>query len=421
MAQATTIESPDLSAFRDRVGDWLAEHAPRRPDGTGRGDDQAPDADLPHYSKLDQAGVVKQAQEFQAGLFEAGFAGITWPVQYGGQGLTILHQIAFDEEAAGFDLPTGTTFAVTFGMCGPTILTCGTEQQKGRYIPAMLRGDEIWCQLFSEPGAGSDVAGLQSRAVRDGGEWIITGQKVWTSGAHHARFGLVIARTDPDLPKHQGITMFVIDMAAHGVTIRPLRQMTGGSHFNEVFFDGVRVPDSSVVGDVNGGWRASITTLMNERVSIGAGGRRGLFGPLLALAHRQGHRGDPNIRQRLADVYTRERVLGFIGQRIRAAVVSGAIPGPEGSIAKIAGAQLGKRAASLATDLLGCAGVAWTAGDRLAAAVAEALLASPGGSIAGGTDEIQKNIVGERVLGLPKEPQVDRDMPFRDVLSNQSR
>jgi alkylation response protein AidB-like acyl-CoA dehydrogenase len=407
----TTLESPDVSAFRDRARAWLAEHAPRQRSEADSGTDLAPDADL----------LVKRAKEFQGQLFGAGFAGITWPVEYGGQGLTIVHQIAFDEEAAGFDLPTGMTFAVTFGMCGPTILTCGTEEQKRRYIPAMLRGEEIWCQLFSEPGAGSDVAGLQSRAVRDGDEWVLTGQKVWTSGAHHARFGLVIARTDPDRPKHQGITMFVVDMAARGVTIRPLRQMTGGSHFNEVFFDEVRVGDGDVVGDVNGGWRASITTLMNERVSIGAGGRQSLFGPLLAVAKRHGHRDDPVVRQRLADVYVRERVLGYIGQRIRATVVSGGIPGPEGSIAKIAGAALVKRAANLATDLLGSGGVAWVAGDREASGVAERLLASPGSSIAGGTDEIQKNIIGERVLGLPKEPQVDRDIPFREVLGNQSR
>ena len=247
---------------------------------------------------------------------------------------------------------------------------------------------------------------------------MLNGQKVWTSGAHYSSFGLVVARTDVDVPKHQGITMFVLDMHLPGVTIRPLRQMTGGAHFNEVFFDQVRIPEDCVVGDVNGGWRAAVTTLMNERVSIGAGGRGSTFEPLLALAHRHGRVTDALIRQRLADVYIRERVLDYIGQRIRSAVMSGAVPGPQGSIAKLAVAQLTKRAAGLGVDLLGCRGTAWEPGDELAVAVAGRLLASPGSSIAGGTDEIQKNIVGERVLGLPKEPQVDRDIPFREVAAN---
>ncbi|HLY81943.1 MAG TPA: acyl-CoA dehydrogenase family protein [Acidimicrobiales bacterium] len=402
---------PDLDDFRLRAREWLSSHAPRQKDD-GDGDDA-----LGVPGEDEQASVMR-AQKLQGELFEAGLAGITWPVEYGGQGLTVAHQIAFDEQASHFELGLGNTFTITFGMCGPTILACGTVEQKRRYIAPMLRGEEIWSQLFSEPGAGSDVAGLQSRAVRDGDEWVLNGQKVWTSGAHYSSFGLVVARTDVDVPKHQGITMFILDMHLPGVTIRPLRQMTGGAHFNEVFFDQVRIPADCVVGEVNGGWRAAVTTLMNERVSIGAGGRASTFEPLLALAHRHGRVTDAVIRQRLADVYIRERVLDYIGQRIRSAVMSGAVPGPQGSIAKLAVAQLTKRGASLGVDLLGCRGTAWEPGDEPALAVAARLLASPGSSIAGGTDEVLKNIVGERVLGLPKEPQVDRDIPFREVAAN---
>jgi acyl-CoA dehydrogenase len=418
MVEAVTLDGPELDDFRRRAREWLVAHAPPQRDDSERDERPTTGAAAADAAKPDEQSSVKRAQQLQGELFDAGFAGITWPVDYGGRGLSTVHQIAFDEEASGFDLGLGVTFTITFGMCGPTILACGTAEQKRQYIPPMLRGEEIWCQLFSEPGAGSDVAGLQSRAVLDGDEWVLSGQKVWTSGAHYARFGLVVARTDVDVPKHQGITMFVVDMQLPGITIRPLRQMTGDAHFNEVFFDRVRIPVDRVVGEVNGGWRAAITTLMNERVSIGAGGRQNTFEPLLALARQHGRASDALVRQRLVDLFIREHVLDYIGQRIRTAVISGTVPGPQGSIAKLAGAQLAKRAASLGVDLLGPRGVAWQPGDELATAVAGRLLSSPGSSIAGGTDEIQKNIVGERVLGLPKEPQVDRDIPFRDVPVN---
>jgi alkylation response protein AidB-like acyl-CoA dehydrogenase len=282
----------------------------------------------------------------------------------------------------------------------------------------------VWCQLFSEPGAGSDVASLQTRAVRDGDEWIVNGQKVWTSGAHYSDFGILIARTDPDVPKHLGITMFILDMHSPGVTVKPLRQITGGANFNEVFFDDVRIPDSMRLGDVGGGWRASITTLMNERVAIGAGGAGGrgaASDELIRLARRRGVAGDPVVRQGIVDVLVRERILGYVGQRIRAAVLAGRDPGPEGSVAKLASTVLMKQAADVGVAIAGPGAIAWPEDDERGARWAMGVLGAPGGAIAGGTSEVMKNIIGERVLGLPKEPQVDRDVPFRDLLVGTQR
>jgi alkylation response protein AidB-like acyl-CoA dehydrogenase len=284
-----------------------------------------------------------------------------------------------------------------------------------------LRADAVWCQLFSEPGAGSDVASLQTRAVRDGDEWVVNGQKVWTSGAHHSDFGLLLARTNPEVPKHRGISMFVVDMHAAGVTTRPLRQIDGSAHFNEVFFDDVRLPADALVGELDEGWRGAVAMLANERVAIGAGGRAQQLGgdayaPLVDLARAHGRTGDPVVRQQLADIYSRERILGLLGMRIRAALVAGRAPGPEGSVAKLATTILGKRGADLGMAIAGAAGQAWEPraggqpGDQAAS-----LLFAPMLGIAGGTSEIQRNIIGERVLGLPKDPVADRDVPFREL------
>jgi alkylation response protein AidB-like acyl-CoA dehydrogenase len=405
--------------FRSRARAFLAEHAaPRRApapddvdgDGHGDGGGEAPVA-------RDDEGVAR-AKAFQAALFDAGLAGITWPAEYGGQGLTSREQQIWNEEAAGYELPTG-PFTIGHGMCGPTLLSMGTEEQKQRYIRPMLRGDEIWSQLFSEPGAGSDVASLQTRAVRDGDEWIVNGQKVWTSGAHYSDFGILIARTDPDQPKHRGISMFVLDMKAPGVTIRPLRQITGTSNFNEVFFDDVRIPHENLVGEVNEGWRGAITMLMNERVALGAGGGGGGRVPgwqaLHKLARQRGIDSDPVVRQELVELYIRQRVLGYVGLRIREAVKAGRAPGPEGSIAKLSSSMLAWRRGQLAMQIAGATGTAWNAEDRQGNRWSNLILMAPASSIAGGTDQIQRNIIGERVLGLPKEPQVDRDIPFRDL------
>ncbi len=411
------VDTEEQAAFRARVRSFLEANAkPKR----ARDDDEGGGL-FDEMEAGDEAARVAEAKAFQAKLFDAGLAGITWPKEYGGAGLANRELEIFNEEAAAYELPTG-IFLIGHGMCGPTLLALGTEEQKRRYIPPMLRGDVVWCQLFSEPGAGSDVASLQTRAVRDGDEWVVNGQKVWTSGAHYSDFGMLIARTDPDAPKHRGITMFVVDMRSPGIEVRPLRQITGGANFNEVFFTDARVPAENVVGAVDEGWRAAITMLMNERMvgvaGQGGGGSLGAsgLGSILRLARERGLDRDPVIRQRIADVWIRTQIMRYTGMRLRAAVKAGRVPGPEGSIAKLYGAELGKARSELALDLAGAAGIAWPAGERGGDRWAMGVVAAPAGAIAGGTDQIQRNIIGERVLGLPKEPQVDRDVPFRDLL-----
>jgi alkylation response protein AidB-like acyl-CoA dehydrogenase len=388
--------------FRSRARAWLQANAPRRgPDGMEE------DARGP-------ASIAEQ-KAFQAKLYDAGFAGITWPAEYGGQGLTNAEQIAFSSEARNYSLPTG-AFVIGLGMPGPTILELGTEAQKKRYLPPMLRGEEIWCQLFSEPGAGSDVASLQTSAVRDGDEWVLNGQKVWTSGAQHSDYGAIIARTDPTVPKHNGITMFIVDMHAPGVTVRPLKVATGASPFNEVFFDQVRLPLDAVINKVNNGWAAAVVMLRNERVTIGTSAPARTsplaFDSLTKLAATVG-RADQATARALAGLYARERASGLFGQVLREEAMAGRDPGARGSEAKLAGAVLGLHAAEVALRVLGPAAAGSTSHD--VQAVITAIIAVPAGSIAGGSNEIQRNIIGERVLGLPKDPGVDRSIPFNQL------
>ncbi|MEY2453358.1 MAG: hypothetical protein QOD92_2932 [Acidimicrobiaceae bacterium] len=399
-------EIPELATFRQKVRSFLAEHAPER---AARGDEEGTGFEA-------TVADVPTQKTFQAALADAGLAGLTWPKPWG-QGLTPEHQRVFNEEAVGYELPT-TAYIIGLGMVIPTMIEFGTDDQRERYVAKALRGEEIWSQLFSEPGAGSDVASLQMRADRDGDEWILNGQKVWTTGAQISDFGAVIARTNPENPKHRGITMFIIDFKAPGVDIRPLRQMNGGSGFNEVFFTDVRIPDANRIGDVDDGWRCAIAMLMNERVAIGSGGGGGRnvgVKPLVDLARRRGVLDDAVVRQGIADVYIRTQIMGYIGQRTRAAVKAGKAPGPEGSIAKLAGALLARRTSDLGIVIAGAGGQAWESDNPRESRWSLSVLSAPASRIAGGTDEVQRNIIGERVLGLPKEPQVDRDMPFKDL------
>ena len=393
--------SDALEAFRRTVRAFLSAHAPRR----AARDDAA--------SLGSTAADLATQRAFQAALADAGLAGLTWPRPWG-PGLTPEHQGVFSEEAAEYELPVS-SFVIGLGMVIPTMIEFGTDAQRERYVAKALRGEEIWSQLFSEPGAGSDVASLQMRAERDGDEWVLNGQKVWTTGAQVSDFGAVIARTNPEQPKHRGITMFIIDFTAPGVEIRPLRQMNGGTGFNEVFFTDVRITDANRIGDVDDGWRCAVAMLMNERVAIGSGGAgRGLgVEPLIELARQRGRLGDPLVRQGIAEVYVRTKILSYIGQRTRAALKAGKAPGPEGSVAKLAGALLARRTSDLGMALAGAGGQAWH--DPHDARWAMGVLSAPAARIAGGTDEVQRNIIGERVLGLPKEPQVDRAIPFREL------
>jgi alkylation response protein AidB-like acyl-CoA dehydrogenase len=287
----------------------------------------------------------------------------------------------------------------------PTILAHATEPVKEMYLPRMYRGDIVACQLFSEPGAGSDLAGIQTRATRDGDEWIVTGQKVWTSGAHLSDIGEIVCRTDPDAPKHKGITAFVVDMHAPGVEARPLRQMTGGASFNEVFFNEVRIPDSHRLGDVNGGWTVALTTLMNERAAIGGGSMAGSGGGtdrLIELARHEGRDNDPLIRQQLAEIFIAGRVANYTNLRAMAKIAQGALPGPEMSIAKLSLTANMRRTSDLLSSVLGPKLVC-DSGEWGTYAWSRYVLGVPGMRIAGGTDEVLRNIVAERVLGMPKE------------------
>ncbi|HEY6624630.1 MAG TPA: acyl-CoA dehydrogenase family protein [Acidimicrobiales bacterium] len=396
----------DVESFRLTARAWLAEN----------GEKFAGSA----------ASDPKASQAFRSALWDAGLLGLTLDPAYGGRGLSKEHEKAFNEEVSLYALPP-IGEVVTTGICAPTLLDFGTEEQKRRHVPRMIRGEEVWTQLLSEPSAGSDLAGLQTGAERDGAEYIITGQKVWTSGARESDFALCVARTDPDVPKHQGLSMFIVDLEAAGVTIRPLRQMTGDAHFNEVFLDEVRVGSENLVGGENNGWRVLTAMLTHERLALGAGtgatgSGQGWTSPassrFIDLARVKGLSEDPAVRQELAQLYIAEHVLTYMGEKMRDEIAAGISVGARGSVAKLATAILSRQSASLGMKLAGPSSQAWTTDDVHGGVLAQALCFSPMTAIAGGTSEIQRNTIGERVLGLPREPEVDRDVPFRDILHN---
>jgi alkylation response protein AidB-like acyl-CoA dehydrogenase len=397
----------DLDTFGERARTWLRENADKYRVGDG-----PPPPGL--------------SRDLRIALWDAGFLGITLSPEYGGQGLTDEHQKVFSAEAARYPLAPMSE-VVTTGICAPTLLDHGSEEQKKRHVARMIRGEETWTQLLSEPGAGSDLAGLQMRAVRDGDEYALTGQKVWTSGAMNSDFALCMARTDPDVPKHAGLSMFIVDLKTPGVTIRPLRQMSGESHFNEVFLDAVRVPATAIVGQENDGWRALTSMLTHERLALGAGTGAGGGGQswarlsssrFIRLARQRGLSQDPVVRQEIVKVFVAEKVLAYMGQKMRDEIAAGIVVGAKGSVAKLATALLARQSSNLGMVLGGPAAQAWAPGEPGGGALAVDSISSPMTAIAGGTSEIQRNTVGERVLGLPKEPQPDRGIPFRQILQN---
>jgi alkylation response protein AidB-like acyl-CoA dehydrogenase len=400
-------ESAEDAAFRAEARAWLDANA-------GGGRNLSPFARPGAY---DDADWLASAKRWQAVLAEHRWAGVAWPEEYGGRGGTAAQAGIFNEEAGRAGVSTG-VFAVGIAMAGPTIIAHGSEEQKRRYLPPMLRGDEVWCQLFSEPGAGSDLAGLSTRAGRDGDEWVVTGQKVWTSGAHHSDFGILLARTDPDVPKHRGITYFLLDMHTPGIEIRPLRQMTGASHFNEVFLTDVRVPHDAVLGGdggVGGGWAAAMTTLANERGFMGSGQTGLTFDDLVRLARSSGVAADTIVRQGLAASYTRGQIARYLGMRVRTATSHGRPPGPEALVRKLFAAWHTKRNAELALAIQGAGGMLVERDAPCGGTWQLQFLNAPSLRIAGGSDEVQRNVMGERVLGLPAEPRVDKDVPFRSL------
>jgi acyl-CoA dehydrogenase len=372
----------------------------------GEGDDSVA------YFSADPPEVEEQkltaARDWQRTRYENGFGWISGPPEYGGRGLTPVHELVYDGIESGYDVPdTGALSVVGLGMIGPTILAHGQQPVKDRYLPAMYRGDVIACQLFSEPEAGSDLASVRTRAVSRGDHWVLDGQKVWTSVAQHSQIGMALCRTDPDAPKHKGITAFVVDISAPGVDVRPLRQMTGGADFNEVFLSGVRVPDDHRLGEVNGGWRVALTTLMNERATVGSEG-----GPvahaltperLAALMRATWTWDDRALRRDLSELLADVMATGHLNARAFRRMRAGVPPGPEMSVAKLMYAQNLTRAAHFVSRVLGPRIIADT-GEWGTYAWAELLLATPALRILGGTEEIMKNILAERVLGLPKEP-----------------
>lgn len=399
----------DLADFTRETQEFLDAHARRR--GTeefhwGQGSDR-----VGYFSTLpaeEEAAAVDAARAWQRTRFENGFGWITGPAEFGGRDLGRIHALAYDALEAEYDVPdTGVLDVIGLGMIGPTILTHGTPQQRERYLRPMYSGAVIACQLFSEPAAGSDLAGVTTRAVRDGDHWVINGQKVWTSVAQHAQFGELLCRTDPDAPKHRGITAFLLDLDTPGVEVRPLRQMTGGAEFNEVFLTDVRIPDTQRLGAVGEGWKVALTTLMNERATVG-GETRGPAAAALsaerltALLRAVSREDDAALRRDLASLLAGVQAAAALNERAARRLRAGSAPGPEGSISKLALAQNLIRASRFAADALGPRILADT-GSWGTFAWADLLLGAPALRILGGTEEIMKNILAERVLGLPKE------------------
>ena len=373
------------------------------------------------------------ARKWYTAFGESGFATPTWPAEYGaGLSLTPGEARSVNEVLNTYRVPRPTNI-IGIGMGGPTVIAWGSEELKHKFLRGIATNEEIWCQLFSEPGAGSDVAGLATRAERDGDEWVVNGQKVWTSLAHVARYGMLLARTDPDQPKHRGLTYFVIDMHGPGVDVRPLRQITGDAEFNEVFFENARVPDAWRLGSVGEGWRVAITTLMNERVSLsGPGSVSGdtIGGsPIQRVIDRYRPVSDPRVRQRLAAAWIDHRIIALNNQRAADRRRRGAEAGPEGSITKLQSAEFNQRLQKLAVDLAGADVIAWNGapltGDATLSwattvtddprTIARGFLRAQANTIEGGTSAIMRNILGERVLGLPKEPDQSRELAWKDV------
>jgi alkylation response protein AidB-like acyl-CoA dehydrogenase len=367
---------------------------------------------------MDAAGVA-QAKVWQAKKADAGMAGLIWPKKFGGKEASPILQVIYNQEEEDFTVPRG-LFEIGLGMCIPTMMAYAKPEQLDRYVKPALRGEEVWCQLFSEPAGGSDLAALRTRAERDGDDWIVNGQKIWTSGAHLSDFGIIVVRTDPNKPKHEGLTFFFLDMKSPGIEIRPIHQMSGARHFNEVFFTDVRVPDVQRLGGVGQGWKVSLTTLMNERLAVGETPRPDVD-DLLALSRSVTIDGKPAIRdsavrERIAEWYARSQGLKFTRFRTMTALSRGETPGPENAIAKLVNASKQQDIASFGLDLMGSAGLAID--DDLVDAYGmfqAGLLSSPSLRIAGGSDEILRNIVAERVLGLPPDIRVDKGIPFNKV------
>jgi alkylation response protein AidB-like acyl-CoA dehydrogenase len=395
-------DTPEEAAFRAQVKAWLSAHAQ--------------DYVKPRHDS--EAVFLQRAKAWQALKAQAGYVGITWPKAVGGQGGTPIQQIIFAQEESRYFVPTS-PFEIGLGMCIPTLFTHANANIIARYVAPAMRGDEIWCQLFSEPGAGSDLAGIRTRAVLHKDTWVVNGQKVWTSFAHKSDYGLLITRTDPQLPKHKGMTMFFLDMRTPGVEVRPIKQMSGQSSFNEVFFTDVEIPDSQRLGARGEGWKVALTTLMHERLAVGgkpssAPGVKEMIALAQALEHGDGSAlQDAGVRERIAQVYIQDEGIRFTRMRALSALSKGQMPGPDSSISKVVVAKMLQDMSAFAMDLTESAGLL-TGNTDLPhlEKFQQSYLWAAGLRIAGGTDEILRNIIAERVLGLPGDVRTDKDIPF---------
>jgi acyl-CoA dehydrogenase len=411
------MSQPTLEQFQADALAFLEANAPRKEAEKkfvwGEGADKV--AMFEEKDRQSEKLDVAEACAWRRKKFDAGFGYIFGSEQYGGRGLPVAYSRAYDALEANYEIPNQSCFTIGLGMVAPTIVAHGSDIARDLYVRKMYRGDIVGCQLFSEPGAGSDLANLSTKAERDGDEWIITGQKVWTSGAHYSDIGEIIARTDFDMPKHKGLTGFIVDMHAPGVEIRPLRQMTGGASFNEVFFTEVRVRDDHRLGDINNGWNVALTTLMNERAAIGAGGGGGgMFTRVIEMVKFYELDKDPVVRDELAKIIIHNKVAGYNNQRAMDKIKSGQMPGPEMSMAKLAGTANMMRLGDFVSMVLGPKLIA-DSGEWGTFAWNQLILGTPGGRIAGGSDEVMRNIVAERVLGMPKDPGIDSKSAFKDL------
>jgi alkylation response protein AidB-like acyl-CoA dehydrogenase len=389
-------DTPEQASYRAEVAAWLTANKADAPPRNGSSEDTE---------------YIDSRRAWQRKLAEAGLAGVTWPKEYGGQGRGPIEQITVNQELAKAEVP-GILDGIGLGMLGPCLIAHGSEEQKARHLGPMLHADEVWCQMFSEPAAGSDLAAVQTRARQnEDGSWTLNGQKVWTTNAQFASFGLLLARTDADVPKHKGLTMFIVPMDAEGVTIRGLRQISGEAEFNEVFFDDVRLEEDAVVGGVGNGWGTALTVLMFERLTIGFGAQS--FGNPASLGELLGAdeaaRRDPEVRQRLGDLMTEFMAVQYNGYRALTVLARGQIPGPEAGLAKVTMVNAAIGAGDLIADTLGP--------EELATDHDWSYIISfmPGLKSAGGTEQILRNTIGERVLGLPPEPRLDKGIPFSEL------
>jgi alkylation response protein AidB-like acyl-CoA dehydrogenase len=398
-------DSSEQAEFRTQVRAWLEANAPRRSDDV--------------QIMRGQEGGYEQAKAWYKKVAEAGYACLTWPREYGGAGLSAIHQVIWSQEVAQYDTADG-YFVIGIGNCGPAIQAFAPEKVKRELLPKMASAEHVWCQLFSEPAAGSDVAGLRTRAEFDGDKWRLNGQKIWTSGAQHSDYGVVLTRTDPGVSKYRGLTLFMIDLKQVGVEVKPIKQMDGGQHFNEVFFNAAIVPDEYRLGEVGGGWGGALHVLMNERLAISGVQPNGFAQFLHFCQHTEidGQRviDDPVVADKLATWYAQDAGLRNANRRMLTAVAKGGIPGAEAALGKLVGAVMNQEIANFSVDYCNEAGAIMDdAVNVLEGNFQRSLLFAPGIRLAGGTDEVMRNIIAEQVLGLPQEPRVDKGIPFKDI------